>query len=83
MTDYASALQEISLNVLSKEATEATPQAVFTAAGDSSGTLSNVDDSMKYSTDGGASWTDITAAMYQPVRNSSFSFSHRRAAPSD
>lgn len=60
MTDYASALQEISLNVLSKEATEATPQAVFTAAGDSSGTLSNVDDSMKYSTDGGASWTDIT-----------------------
>lgn len=60
MTDYASALQEISLNVLSKEATEATPQAVFTAAGDSSGTLSNVDASMKYSTDGGASWTDIT-----------------------
>ena len=57
MTDYASALQEISLNVLSKETT---PQAVFTAAGDSSGTLSNVDASMKYSTDGGASWTDIT-----------------------
>lgn len=57
MTDYASALQEISLNVLSKEAT---PQAVFTAADDNSGTLSNVDASMKYSTDGGASWTDIT-----------------------
>lgn len=57
MTDYASALQEISLNVLPKEAT---PQAAFTAAGDSSGTLSNVDASMKYSTDGGASWTDIT-----------------------
>ena len=57
MTDYASALQEISLNVLSKETT---PQAVFTAAGDSSGTLSNVDASMKYSVDGGASWTDIT-----------------------
>lgn len=57
MTDYASALQEISLNVLSKETT---PQAVFTAAGDSSGTLSNVDASMKYSTDGSASWTDIT-----------------------
>lgn len=59
MTDYASALQEISLNVLSKETT---PQAVFTAAGDNSGTLSNVDASMKYSTDGGASWTDITGA---------------------
>lgn len=58
-TDYASALQEISLNVLPKETT---PQAVFTAAGDSSGTLSNVDASMKYSTDGGASWTDITGA---------------------
>ena len=56
-TDYASALQEISLNVLSKETT---PQAVFTAADDNSGTLSNVDASMKYSTDGGASWTDIT-----------------------
>ena len=59
MTDYASALQEISLNVLPKETT---PQAVFTAAGDNSGTLSNVDASMKYSTDGGASWTDITGA---------------------
>ena len=59
MTDYASALQEISLNVLSKETT---PQAVFTAAGDNSGTLSDVDASMKYSTDGGASWTDITGA---------------------
>ena len=59
MTDYASALQEISLNVLPKETT---PQAVFTAAGDSSGTLSDVDASMKYSTDGGASWTDITGA---------------------
>ena len=59
MTDYASALQEISLNVLPKEAT---PQAVFTAADDNSGTLSDVDASMKYSTDGGASWTDITGA---------------------
>ena len=56
-TDYASAFQDISLNILSKETT---PQAVFTATGDSSGTLSNVDTSMKYSTDGGASWNDIT-----------------------
>lgn len=56
-TDYASAFQEISLNVLSKEAT---PQATFTAADDNGGTLSNVDTTMKYSTDGGASWNDIT-----------------------
>lgn len=55
-TDYASAFQEISLNVLTKEAT---PQATFTAAGDNSGTLSNVNASMKYSTDGGESWNDI------------------------
>ena len=59
-TDYASALQEISLNITLPQ--ETTPQAVFTAAGDNSGTLSNVDASMKYSTDGGASWTDITGA---------------------
>lgn len=56
-TDYASAFQDISLNVLSKETA---PQAVFTAAGDNGGTLSNVDTTMKYSTDGGANWTDIT-----------------------
>ena len=56
-TDYASTLQEISLNVLSKEAT---PQAVFTATGDNSGTLSSVDATMKYSTDSGANWNDIT-----------------------
>ena len=57
-TDYASAFQDISLAVTLPK--EATPQASFTAAGDSSGTLSNVDASMKYSVDGGASWTDIT-----------------------
>ena len=56
-TDYASAFQDISLNILSKETT---PQAVFTATGDSSGTRSNLATSMKYSTDGGASWNDIT-----------------------
>ncbi len=57
MTDYASDFQEISLTVLSKETA---PNATFTATGDNGGTLSNVDISMKYSTDGGASWTDIT-----------------------
>ena len=46
-------------NVLPKETT---PQAAFTATGDNSGTLSGVDTAIKYSTDGGASWTDITGA---------------------
>ena len=36
------------------------PEAVFTATSDNSGTLSNVDASMKYSTDGGTTWNDIT-----------------------
>lgn len=61
-TDYAGAFQEISLNVLPKEAT---PQAVFTATGDNGGTLSNVESCMKYSTDGGASWTDVTGATME------------------
>lgn len=56
-TDYASAFQDISLNVLAKETA---PQAVFTATGDNGGTLSNVESGMKYSVDGGASWNDIT-----------------------
>ena len=56
-TDYSSAFQDISLNVLSKETA---PQAVFTATDDNGGTLSNVEIGMKYSTDGGASWNDIT-----------------------
>ena len=55
-------VSRISAYTAAKEGQETTPQAVFTAAGDSSGTLSNVDASMKYSTDGGASWTDITGA---------------------
>lgn len=57
MTDYASDFQEISLTVLSKETA---PNATFTATGDNGGTLSNVDTTMKYSTDGGKSWNDIT-----------------------
>ena len=55
-------VSRISAYTAAKEGQEATPQAVFTAADDNSGTLSNVDASMKYSTDGGASWTDITSA---------------------
>lgn len=56
-TDYASSFEDISLKILSKETT---PQAAFTATGDNSGTLSDVDATMKYSVDGGASWTNIT-----------------------
>ena len=56
-TDYASEFQNIDLNVLLQEET---PNAVFTATNDNSGTLSGVDTSMKYSVDGGTTWNDIT-----------------------
>ena len=39
---------------------ESIPSATFTATGDNSGILSDVDSSMKYSTDGGDTWKDIT-----------------------
>lgn len=58
VTDFASAFQEISLTVTLPR--ETMPQATFTAAGDNGGTLSNIELGMKYSTDGGASWKDIT-----------------------
>lgn len=57
-TNYASAFQEISLNVILPQ--ETTPNASFTATNDDSGTLSNVKPGMKYSTDGGVNWKDIT-----------------------
>ena len=41
---------------------ETTPSATFTATGNSTGTLTNVTAGMKYSTDGGTSWTDVPAA---------------------
>ena len=41
------------------------PEAVFTATGDNSGTLSGVDTSMKYSIDGGNSWNDITGTTME------------------
>ena len=56
-TDYASEFKNIDLNVLLQEET---PNAVFTATNDNSGTLSGVDTSMKYSVDGGTTWNDIT-----------------------
>ena len=58
-TDYASEFQNIDLNVLPREET---PNAVFTATNDNSGTLSDVGTSMKYSVDGGITWNDITDA---------------------
>lgn len=57
MTDYASDFQNISLEILPRETT---PNASFTTSDDNSGTLTNVDSSMKYSTDGGSTWIDIT-----------------------
>ena len=60
MTDYASAFQNISLTVTLPQ--EPKPAASFAAIGDSTGTLSSVTAGMKYSVDGGASWTDITGA---------------------
>ncbi len=41
---------------------EITPTATFTATGEDSGTLSGVESGMKYSTDGGSTWTDITSS---------------------
>lgn len=58
-TDYASKFQNIDLNVLPREET---PNAVFAATNDNSGTLSDVGTSMKYSVDGGITWNDITDA---------------------
>lgn len=39
--------------------------ASFSATGEDSGTLSNVDSSMQYSVDGGANWADITGDMME------------------
>ena len=58
-TDYASEFQNIDLNVSPQEET---PNAVFTATNDNSGTLSDVGTPMKYSVDGGITWNDITDA---------------------
>ena len=57
-TDYASPFQTINLKVTLPP--ETTPNATFTATSDNGGVLSGVDDSMKYSTDGGSTWNGIT-----------------------
>ena len=56
-TDYASELQDIKLEVTLPQAP--TPQAIFAATGEDSGTLSNVEPGMKYSIDGGTEWKDV------------------------
>lgn len=56
-TDYASELQKITLNVTLPQAP--TPQAIFAATSEDSGTLSNIEPGMKYSIDGGTSWNDV------------------------
>lgn len=61
-TDYASVFQDVLLNILPQEAM---PQASFNATGDNDGILSDVDTSMKYSTDGGASWKNITGTTIE------------------
>lgn len=47
-------------NSVTPQAQETTPTATFTATGADTGTLSNVTTAMKYSVDGGSSWTAIT-----------------------
>lgn len=49
----------VTINTSSKENT---PNASFAATGSSTGTLSNVTSGMKYSINGGSSWTNITSA---------------------
>lgn len=62
-TDYASAFQNIALQVTLPQ--ETTPDATFTATSDNGGTLSDVDTSMKYSVDGGDTWNDITGTTME------------------
>lgn len=60
-TDFASPMIPITLTVGDAQPTkEATPNAAFAANGADSGTLSDVTAGMKYSIDGGSSWTSIT-----------------------
>lgn len=57
-TDYASAFRTIDLKVNGEKLE--TPNAIFNANSANSGTLSNVENGMSYSVDGGASWTAIS-----------------------
>lgn len=61
-TDYASPFQDISLKILPPAET---PNASFTATGDSGGILSNVDTNMRYSVDGGETWNNITGTTME------------------
>jgi hypothetical protein len=57
-TDYASAFQDIALEVTLPKAN--TPNAGFTATSDNGGTLTGVTINMQYSVDGGNTWVDVT-----------------------
>ncbi len=58
-TDYASDFQEFSLDVVELQQGTTLP-ASFTATGEDSGILSDVNASMEYSVDGGTSWHSVT-----------------------
>ena len=51
----------LTLTAATAKTQEATPSASFTATGPDTGTLSGVTSGMKYSTDGGNSWTNINS----------------------
>ena len=63
-TLFGSAKQDLTVTIggTSSLEKETTPSATFAATGDSTGTLSGLTDGMKYSTNGGTSWTDVPAA---------------------
>ena len=58
-TDYASDFKEFSLDVVELQQGTTLP-ASFTATGEDSGILSDVNASMEYSVDGGTSWHSVT-----------------------
>lgn len=62
-SDFISEPYEITNNI-QPVSMEATPQAIFEAMGVNNGLLSNVTTDMKYSTDSGESWQDITDTTF-------------------
>lgn len=62
-TKLASDPKTVTINAFNAQK-EATPAATFTATGDSTGTLTNVESGMKYSTNG-TTWTNITSTSVE------------------